>query len=336
MITRAAALHASGQTVKALAEIDAVVGKDPNRARAFRARGEILRTSGKIGPALEALNQAIRLDPDNANGYDNRGNAFNNAGKYDRAIEDYNEALRLKPDFAQAWSDRGAAWYFKGEYQKAIADYDEAIRLDPQRRAGLHQPRCSLSASSAAPSARWMTTPRRSASIRPSRNFSTIAGCTLPPTAIIRLPSTTTTKRSSFIPSRNFLPIAATPTRRSRKRPRHRRLRCGLETGSQIPARLQQPWHGLAQKGDRARALQDYAEAIRLNPSDKIAADNHKEIALEAERLGALTSQKNLPSFNCATAKRQVEKAICADADLAQLTAHQRRLPASRSPRPVR
>jgi hypothetical protein len=36
-ITRAAALHNSGQTGKALAEIDSVVAKDPNRARAFRA-----------------------------------------------------------------------------------------------------------------------------------------------------------------------------------------------------------------------------------------------------------------------------------------------------------
>ena len=35
--------------------------------------------------------------------------------------------------------------------------------------------------------------------------------------------------------------------------------------------------------------------------------------------LGALAYQKNLPSFNCATAKRQVEKAICADPGLAQL-----------------
>ena len=46
---------------------------------------------------------------------------------------------------------------------------------------------------------------------------------------------------------------------------------------------------------------------------------NHKEIALEVERLGALMYQKNLPSFNCATAKRAVEKAICADPGLAKL-----------------
>jgi uncharacterized protein YecT (DUF1311 family) len=72
-------------------------------------------------------------------------------------------------------------------------------------------------------------------------------------------------------------------------------------------------------KGDRGRALQDYAEAVRLNPSDSTAAANHKDVAQEIERLGSLSYPKNLPSFNCATAKRQVEKAICADPSLAQL-----------------
>ena len=37
------------------------------------------------------------------------------------------------------------------------------------------------------------------------------------------------------------------------------------------------------------------------------------------DRLNSLAYQKNLPSFNCATARRQVEKAICADPGLAQL-----------------
>jgi tetratricopeptide (TPR) repeat protein len=184
MITRAIALHNSGQTDKALAEIDTVVVKDPARARAFRVRGEILRQIGQADRAFEALNEAVRLDPGNANGFESRGNAFSNAQKYDRAIEDYNEALRLKPDFAQAFSDRGAAY-------------------------------------------------RR--------------------------------------------------------------------------------------KGDRVRALQDYAAAIRLDPGDKAAAANHKEIALEVERLGAVMYQKNLPSFNCATAKRTAERAICADPELARL-----------------
>ena len=42
-------------------------------------------------------------------------------------------------------------------------------------------------------------------------------------------------------------------------------------------------------EGDRGRALQDYAEAVRLNPSDATAAGNYKECsAVEIERLGAL------------------------------------------------
>ena len=99
IITRAVALYNSGQTGKALAEIDAVVARDPQRARAFRARGEIFRQAGKAEAAFAALNEAIRLEPDNANAYESRGNVFNTK-KYDRAIEDYNEALRLKPHFA--------------------------------------------------------------------------------------------------------------------------------------------------------------------------------------------------------------------------------------------
>jgi len=180
----------------------AVIARDPNRARAFRARGEILRQSGKLEAAFEALNQAIRHDPDNANGYESRGNAFNNAGKYDRAIEDYDEALRLKPDFALAFSDRGAARYFKGEYQKAIDDYDQAIRLDPNR-AQSYATAARPTASSATPSARSTMIPRRSGSIRHGRNTSTIADFTSPATATTRWRSPTTTKRSRSGPSRN-------------------------------------------------------------------------------------------------------------------------------------
>jgi tetratricopeptide (TPR) repeat protein len=75
-------------------------------------------------------------------------------------------------------------------------------------------------------------------------------------------------------------------------------------------------WRG---KGDRARALQDYAEAVRLNPSDATAAGNYKDVSLQIERLNRLADQKSLPSFNCAVAKLKVEKAICADPGLAQL-----------------
>ncbi len=64
-------------------------------------------------------------------------------------------------------------------------------------------------------------------------------------------------------------------------------------------------------KGDRPRALQDFAAAIKLNPNHSAARSNYKSLALELERLGALLALNNKPSFDCATARRPVEKAIC-------------------------
>jgi tetratricopeptide (TPR) repeat protein len=72
-------------------------------------------------------------------------------------------------------------------------------------------------------------------------------------------------------------------------------------------------------KGDRPHALADFGAAIRLNPEHSSARGNYKSLAQELELLGAQMAVRNQPSFNCATAKRPVEKAICADPGLAKL-----------------
>jgi tetratricopeptide (TPR) repeat protein len=72
-------------------------------------------------------------------------------------------------------------------------------------------------------------------------------------------------------------------------------------------------------KGDRPRALADFGAAIKLKPDHFAAKANYKSLALELERLGALMGMYGKPSFNCATAKRAVEKAICANPELANL-----------------
>ena len=72
-------------------------------------------------------------------------------------------------------------------------------------------------------------------------------------------------------------------------------------------------------KGDRPKALADFAAAIKLNPDHPAARGNYKRLAQELERLGALKAVAGKPSFNCATARRPVEKAICANPELADL-----------------
>lgn len=72
-------------------------------------------------------------------------------------------------------------------------------------------------------------------------------------------------------------------------------------------------------KGDRRRALADFAAAARLNPDHPTAKASHRALALELERLGAQLAVAGKPSFNCATARLPVEKAICANPELADL-----------------
>jgi tetratricopeptide (TPR) repeat protein len=73
------------------------------------------------------------------------------------------------------------------------------------------------------------------------------------------------------------------------------------------------------QKGDRLKALSDFAAALKLNPGHAAARANYRALGLELERLGAQMAVAGKPSFSCAQARRPVEKAICADPELADL-----------------
>jgi tetratricopeptide (TPR) repeat protein len=72
-------------------------------------------------------------------------------------------------------------------------------------------------------------------------------------------------------------------------------------------------------KGDRPKAVQDFGAALKLNPNHEKAKANHKAMAQELERIGAQMAVAGKPSFNCARARRAVEKAICANRELADL-----------------
>ena len=71
--------------------------------------------------------------------------------------------------------------------------------------------------------------------------------------------------------------------------------------------------------GNRPKALADFGMAIKLKPDHVAARANYKSLALEIERLGALIAVAGKPSFYCKTARRPVEKAICANRELADL-----------------
>lgn len=72
-------------------------------------------------------------------------------------------------------------------------------------------------------------------------------------------------------------------------------------------------------KDDKPRAVQDFGAALRIDPNHAKAKANHKAMARELERIGAQMALAGKPSFSCARARRAVERAICANRELADL-----------------
>jgi tetratricopeptide (TPR) repeat protein len=72
-------------------------------------------------------------------------------------------------------------------------------------------------------------------------------------------------------------------------------------------------------KGDRPKAIMDFGAAVKLNPDHAAARANYKSLSLELERIGAMMAVAGKPSFDCRKARRAVEKAICANPELADL-----------------
>lgn len=72
-------------------------------------------------------------------------------------------------------------------------------------------------------------------------------------------------------------------------------------------------------KGEKPKAVQDFGAALKLDPNHEKAKANHKAIARELERIGAQMALAGKPSFNCARARRAVERAICGNRELADL-----------------
>jgi len=72
-------------------------------------------------------------------------------------------------------------------------------------------------------------------------------------------------------------------------------------------------------KGDKPKAVQDFGAALRIDPNHEKAKANHKAMARELERIGAQMAVAGKPSFNCRSAGRAVEKAICGNRELADL-----------------
>src|SRR5487761_2345055 len=319
LVNRGAAYWYVNKMKAALDDLDRAIALDPKNARAFRERSNANRTSGRLDRALSDANTAVRLDPNDPKAFDFRGNVFNNNRQYDRAIEDYNEALRLAPKYAQALMDRGVANYFKQDYQAAIKDYDESIKLNPKHaraftNRGAAYKKLGMDEKALADESEAIkldpTVPEyfdnRGLSYQKNGDYDR-AIADYNESIRIAPKANFLTNRGDSYQFKGELDRAIADYDRALK----------LNPGFYLA--YNHRGAAFRKKGDLDRAIENYEQALRVNPRFDSAAENLAYVRQERDRRDSVASKSMLPTFDCDTARRAVEKAICSDPDLIRL-----------------
>ena len=140
-------LEQSGDFAGAIAQFDAAIQLQPDRAETYRLRGEAWRRKNDLVAAVKDFDKAIAIALENAAALaaalNDRGFARSIMGNSEGALADLSMAIRVDPGASIAWVNRGMVLDGLGELDRAIADFDAAIKINPND-AGTAQLRASV------------------------------------------------------------------------------------------------------------------------------------------------------------------------------------------------
>ncbi|HKP05154.1 MAG TPA: tetratricopeptide repeat protein [Chthoniobacterales bacterium] len=98
----------------------------------YSARGYAETETGKYADAIRDYSEALRLNSENGETYGSRGYAYHLKGELDKALADYAECLRYDENAAWVYFNRGLIYSQRKEWAKAAEDFNECVRCEPK------------------------------------------------------------------------------------------------------------------------------------------------------------------------------------------------------------
>ncbi|MBR4840966.1 MAG: tetratricopeptide repeat protein [Paludibacteraceae bacterium] len=117
-----------------LSDYDNVIQLDPNNVMAYYNRGLLRNEIGDKNRALEDFDQVIDFDPNDYIALYNRALIEIDLGECNRAIADINKVLKEYPDFYPLYYSRAEAKEKKGDKKGAQLDFNQAMLMERDRR----------------------------------------------------------------------------------------------------------------------------------------------------------------------------------------------------------
>lgn len=129
LISRAECYIKTGETKKALADIERYLAIDQEDKAAISMAGKGEAASGDNLKAITYFSKNLELHPNDAACYVDRGNAYFLSKTWDWAIKDYSMSLDLNPNNPDAWLNKGLSLLNSGRTSDACHDFKIAMSL---------------------------------------------------------------------------------------------------------------------------------------------------------------------------------------------------------------
>jgi predicted O-linked N-acetylglucosamine transferase (SPINDLY family) len=130
-LSRAVALHRSGELAQAARLYREILDECPDTAPALTNLGSILRQEGQLEDAILHLQRAAALPHSNEHAAYNLGNALRAAGRHGESVAAFRLAVTRKPDWVLAYCNLGVALADAGDREAAEAALHQALVLEP-------------------------------------------------------------------------------------------------------------------------------------------------------------------------------------------------------------
>jgi tetratricopeptide (TPR) repeat protein len=135
LILRADSYRKTGETDKALTDIEKYLEIYPENKAAISLAGKVEAGSGDNLKALEFFSKNLKLHPNDPECYIDRANSYFVSKSWDWAIKDYSMSLDLKPGDSDIWLNKGIALLNSGKVEDACHDFRKSLSLGNKRAA---------------------------------------------------------------------------------------------------------------------------------------------------------------------------------------------------------
>ncbi len=141
-ILRAECYRKTGETVKALSDIEKYLDLYPENKNALSLAGKVESASGDNLKALEYFSTNLKLHPNDPECYIDRANSYFVSKSWDLAIKDYSMSLDLKPSNSDTWLNKGIGLLNSGKVDDACHDFRKSLSLGNKRASDFISNNC--------------------------------------------------------------------------------------------------------------------------------------------------------------------------------------------------